>query len=243
MKGDQKMIDSSGATLTDWVPETRFGTWFQSHWMWTDYVLRPACDDLVRMIAGREPRYPTIMDAGCGAGHAFDRLASEFDPDEIIAIEIDPESVRLAEVKAFECGWRVSVKHGSVESTLLDDSSVDMIFCHQTIHHVVNQSRTVREFYRVLKPQGVLLMSESCQQFVDSFLVRTLFRHPARTPCTAQEFIELLRKGGFEVTDDMISYPDLFWARPSFGLLSALGRTGECAAQNIFNCIAIKEAV
>ena len=237
------MTNSSDVAPAGWVPETRFGTWFQSNWMWTDYVLRPACDDLTRMIAGRAPRYPAILDAGCAAGHAFGRLVSEFDPDEIIAIEIDPKSLCAAEVKALECDRHVTVMHGSVERTQLDDESVDMIFCHQTIHHVVNQPRTVREFYRVLKPQGVLLVSESCQQFIESFLIRTLFRHPIRTQRTAQGFIELLREGGFVVADDMISYPDPFWARPNFGLVSAFGRTGEHASQGIFNCVAVKETV
>jgi len=83
------MSESQATALDNWVPETRFGTWFQSHWMWTDYVLKPACDDLARLIAGDGLRYPRILDSGCGAGHAFSRLAKEFEPDEIIGIEAE----------------------------------------------------------------------------------------------------------------------------------------------------------
>ncbi len=238
------MSENQATTLDNWVPETRFGTWFQNHWMWTDYVLKPACDDLAHLIAGYGQRYPKILDGGCGAGHAFSRLAKEFDPDEIIGVEIDPDLVGAAEVRGIDCEKRVSVVHGSVEHMHLDDASIDMIFCHQTIHHVVNPHRTVSEFYRVLKPGGVMLVSESCQKFINSLMVRALFRHPVRVPQSAQGFLELLREGGFTVSEDMISYPNPFWAHADFGLLSKLGFANvRTTTKKLLNCIAIKDRV
>jgi SAM-dependent methyltransferase len=236
------MSESPATALINWVPETRFGTWFQSHWMWTDYVLKPACDDLVRLIAGDGRRYPKILDGGCGAGHAFARLAKEFDPEQIIGIEIDPDAVTAAELRGIDCERPVSVVHGSVEHISMDDASIDMIFCHQTIHHVVDPQRTVGEFFRILKPGGVLLVSESCQKFISSLMVRALFRHPVRVPHSAQDFLELLRNGGFAVSEDMISYPNPFWTYADFGLLAKLGIGNiQMTTKRLLNCIAIKE--
>ena len=61
----------------DWVPETRFGTWFQSSDIWTRYVLCEALDELQRLAADSLPEHPLIMDAGCGAGIAFPLINDE----------------------------------------------------------------------------------------------------------------------------------------------------------------------
>ena len=36
----------------------------------------------------------------------------------------------------------------------------------------------VRGFHRVLKPGGMLLLTESCRRYILSWLIRILFRHP-----------------------------------------------------------------
>ncbi len=42
----------------------------------------------------------------------------------------------------------------------VDDQSVDRIICFDTFHHVPNQEQILREFYRVLKPGGMVGFSE-----------------------------------------------------------------------------------
>ena len=77
----------------DWVPETRFGTWFQGTDIWTRYVLCEALDELKQLAADSLPEQPLILDAGCGAGVAFPLINERFAPSKIIAIDIAPEYV------------------------------------------------------------------------------------------------------------------------------------------------------
>ena len=65
-----------------------------------------------------------------------------------------------------------------------------MIFCHQLFHHISNQARVLEEFFRILMPGGVILISESCRSFINSFPVRLLFRHPMHVQKTAAEYVE-----------------------------------------------------
>jgi len=233
---------STTAEISDWVPETRFGTWFQSQWIWTDYVLGPALKELQLMLAERRGPFHRIVDAGCGIGHSFSMLADAFSPDEIFGIEIDLNSVEAARQKTTAVNCPVQVCHGSVEHIPLPDESVDMIFCHQTIHHVVDQVKAVREFSRILEPGGILLLSESCRSFIDRMIIRALFRHPNQKAQAADGFIWLLRQGGFNVADQDISYPQPFWADADFGLTRSIGLTNRISThKKILNCISIKK--
>ena len=102
-------------------------------------------------------------------------------------------------------------------------SSVDVVLCHQVLHHVPDQRAVLAELHRVLRPDGVLLVAESCRAFVRSLPVRLLFRHPPNVQHGAAGYLALLRESGFDFDREATSTPDPFWARPDFGLRERLG--------------------
>lgn len=202
----------------EWVPETRFGAWFQGSGIWTRYVVSEALEELRRLAGDSLPEAPLILDAGCGSGVAFLLIKEYLAPSRIIAIDIDPEFVAEAEVAATKVECPVEVLRGDVSNTGLADCSVDVIVCHQTLHHVSEQEETLGEFRRLLKPGGLLLLAESCQSFTASFLVRTLFRHPESNQRSADEYLAMVQDAGFEIELRRCSAPDPWWARLSVGL-------------------------
>ena len=48
---------------------------------------------------------------------------------------------------------------GTAEATGLDDESVDLVICTQVLEHTRSPSACVREFHRVLRPGGAMLIS------------------------------------------------------------------------------------
>ena len=50
---------------------------------------------------------------------------------------------------------------GPVDNIPLGDNSVDSIICTQVIGDVVNPDKVIKEFYRVVRPGGTVLLSES----------------------------------------------------------------------------------
>ena len=56
-----------------WTPDTRFGAWFQRSATWKQYVVEYALAEFERMFGDRPRQFATVLDAGCGAGQAFER--------------------------------------------------------------------------------------------------------------------------------------------------------------------------
>ena len=94
-----------------------------------------------------------------------------------------------------------------------------MIFCHQTFHHLIYQEEAITEYFRILKPGGVLLFAESTKRYIHSWAIRLLFRHPMKVQKTADEYLALIRSAGFTVSEEQISYPFLWWSREDFAIL------------------------
>ena len=207
----------------EWTPETRFGMWFQGTEIWTRYVVSAALEELRQLMPEPAPTNSVILDAGCGGGNAIPILERLFAPRQIIGIDIDAQLVALAETFASEVECDVELLRGDVRAMPLADKSVDVVLCHQTLHHVSGQSRALEEFRRVLKPDGILLLAESCRAFTESLLVSLLFRHPPNTQHDPDGFLDLIKAAGFDVRPDDRSNPDPWWGRPAMGLWQTLG--------------------
>lgn len=164
-----------------------------------------------------------VLDAGSGPGASLVLLDEIFHPEEIIAIEADPHEVERSTRTARRCRCRVAVRHGDAATTGLEDGSVDLVLCHQTLHHVTKQEETLAEFHRVLAPGGTLLLAESCRNFILSSSVQWLFRHPNHVQKTAAEYQELVRRAGFVFGQENVATSIPYWSRPDWGLMRKLG--------------------
>jgi ubiquinone/menaquinone biosynthesis C-methylase UbiE len=49
----------------------------------------------------------------------------------------------------------------------LDDNSIDLVTCFGALHHLPRIKPTIREIYRVLKPNGIALIREPCESMGD----------------------------------------------------------------------------
>jgi ubiquinone/menaquinone biosynthesis C-methylase UbiE len=211
-------IADSGKAPAAHVPETRFGTWFLSTETWAFHVLQRAVTDLERLIQDRKSSYPVIVDVGCGWGRSFKLLHERFAPRRLIGLDIDPAMLEASAAEAARHGIAVDLRQGSSAQLPLAARSVDMVFCHQTFHHLVDQESAMREFHRVLKPGGLMLFAESTKAYIDSWMIRLLFRHPMEVQKTAAEYLTLIRAAGFEIDPRAISYPYLWWSRADLGI-------------------------
>jgi ubiquinone/menaquinone biosynthesis C-methylase UbiE len=226
---------------TDWVKESRFGIWFLNSNVWKTHVLIRALDDLQRMLPESPKRFPCILDVGCGRGKSFRLLDERFDPERIYGIEIDESLLGDALKFAEDCRGQVQVILGNAEIMPYQSQCFDMVFCHQSFHHIVQSELAMGEFYRVLKPGGVLLFAESCKRFIDSLPIRLLFRHPMEIQKSADEYLALIRQIGFQVDPEAISKPYLWWSRPDFGVLERLGfKAPEVREETLLNVVAVK---
>lgn len=207
-----------------YVEETRFGLWFLRSRIWQHYVLRAAINDLCNLFSEALPVSPVLLDAGCGQGKSFPLLRQAFAPSRLIGIDADPQSLAQSAAEAACQGMEVELIGSDCASLKLPDASIDLLFCHQTFHHLVEQEQALAEFYRVLKPGGYLLFAESTEAYIDTWVIRWLFRHPMHVQKSAAQYLQMIRRQGFEFSAQNVSYPYLWWSRAKdFGLLEHLG--------------------
>jgi ubiquinone/menaquinone biosynthesis C-methylase UbiE len=202
-----------------YVEESRFGTWFLKTETWAKHVLERAINDLQRLVADPQASYPVIVDIGCGRGRSFRLLQQRFRPQRMIGIDIDPAMLEIAAATTIADGLSVTFKQAASWQTGLADASVDMVFCHQTFHHLVEQELALAEFLRILRPGGLLLFAESTRKYIHSWIIRLLFRHPMDVQRTAPEYVAMIRRAGFDIPATSISLPYLWWSRSDLGIL------------------------
>ncbi|WP_321939587.1 class I SAM-dependent methyltransferase [Paraburkholderia sp. J8-2] len=212
------------------VPETAFGIWFLRTHTWEHHVLRVAINDLKRLVDVPLPAAPEIVDVGCGQGKSFRLLAEAFRARRIVGIDYHEASLELAARAARTCQDTLKTHtafellHGDCANLPLPTASADIVFCHQTFHHLVEQERALAEFHRVLKPGGVLLFAESTEAYIRSWVIRLLFRHPMHVQKSANGYLEMIRAAGFRFSERNVSLPYLWWSRAAdFGLFERLG--------------------
>jgi ubiquinone/menaquinone biosynthesis C-methylase UbiE len=220
------MLSSTQFKLTDnsllaagHVPESRFGVWFLGTETWAIHVLTRAVNDLERLIPQRSESYGVIVDLGCGWGRSFQLLHQRFRPRRLIGIDADPAMLAASAAEARARNIAVEFRLESASQLSLASESADMVFCHQTFHHLIDQEGAIREVFRVLKPGGVLLMAESTRRYIHSWMIRLLFRHAMDVQRTADEYLAMVRDAGFRVEPSAISYPFLWWSRSDLGIL------------------------
>ncbi|MDD0995711.1 class I SAM-dependent methyltransferase [Pseudomonas sp. TNT2022 ID1044] len=206
-----------------YVEETRFGLWFLRSHTWQHHVLRVAINDLRSLFSDPLPSHSVLLDAGCGQGKSFRYLHQAFMPERLIGVDADPHSLKQSREEAVNQGMTVELIGNDCANLTVPDASIDLLFCHQTFHHLVEQEQALAEFYRVLKPGGYLLFAESTEAYIDTWVIRWLFRHPMHVQKSAAQYLEMIRHQGFQFSAQNVSYPYLWWSRAKdFGLFERL---------------------
>ena len=238
-------LDSAASDLRRariYVPESRFGVWFLGTETWAKHVLERALNDLEGLIENRRASYPIIVDVGCGYGRSFEMLHDRFRPIRIVGIDVDSKMLAISRQEAEKHRLVVDLKQASSSSLPIPAESVDMVFCHQTFHHLIDQHDALREFHRVLKPDGVLLFAESTRKYIHSWIIRMLFRHPMEVQRTAPEYLAMIRGAGFEIRPNSVSYPYLWWSRGDLALMERWFGVAPAAdrEETLINLVAIR---
>ncbi len=99
----------------------------------------------------------SLLDAGCGPGSITLDLAEVVSPGRVVGIDIEPLQIERA--KALAAERKVSHTQflvGDVYQLPFADASFDAVFAHATLYHVRDPLCVLREFHRVLKPDGLV---------------------------------------------------------------------------------------
>lgn len=98
----------------------------------------------------------SVLDAACGMGYGA-KMMEAAGADRIVGVDISAESIHHAE--SDYKGRRISYLTGDVHSLPFPAGSFDAVVSFETIEHIPDGSVWIRESARVLKSEGLFIVS------------------------------------------------------------------------------------
>lgn len=99
----------------------------------------------------------TVLDIGCGPGTITADIANRVAPGRVIGVDASAEVIAAAAQHAADQGLsNVEFAVGDAYALEFGDGTFDIVHAHQTLQHVADPVRVLREMARVTKPGGVV---------------------------------------------------------------------------------------
>lgn len=187
----------------------------------------------------------SVLDAGCGTGTYSLALAEHV--SRVASIDRSRGMIAIAEKKRRKSPRRAQLAFmlGTMMEMPFRDSSFDGIMANQTLHHLEDgqsegfdaHRKVLREFARILKPDGVIVVSTSSQEQIHSgfwfyHLIPQAARRLQKRFIPLPKLAELLAEFGFrhiaeQALGDVVLQGDAYFE--PHGPLRAAWRNGDSA--------------
>ena len=106
----------------------------------------------------------SLLDAGCGPGKFLEYIRSQGHDGPLTGL--DQSEAMVAEVAKLGC----DAVEGDVQALPFDDASFDRVVARHMLYHVPDITQALREFQRVLKPDGLLLVTTNSEHSMPNIL-------------------------------------------------------------------------
>lgn len=103
-----------------------------------------------------------LLDVGCGTGKFLEEMNTWNSWGELIGLDGSDEALKFTKKRKV-----ANVKKADLEKEIpLKDNSIDIITSLDVVEHIENDQHLVREFNRVLKPGGSLIITVPAHQWL-----------------------------------------------------------------------------
>ena len=122
-----------------------------------------------------------IADLCCGSGISIEFLKNK--AIEIVGVDAAKEMVKLSRIR-FSGDKRIKIIEAYAHNTGLKSNYFDYVLVRMSFHHIKNKAAVFDEIYRILKPNGYLIVMDRFKRFnwiityAYDFFRELIKRHP-----------------------------------------------------------------
>jgi len=106
-----------------------------------------------------------LLDIGCGTGILLERIAQAQPEAVLTGVDPSPEMLTLARARLQA---RAALHEGHSEQLPFPDATFQVVVSTSAFHYFHDHERAVREMHRVLRPGGLLVLTDWCGDFLSS---------------------------------------------------------------------------
>jgi ubiquinone/menaquinone biosynthesis C-methylase UbiE len=152
-----------------------------------------------------------VVEIGPGPGYLGLEWLKATSGTRLVGVEISPAMIELAKKNCadYGLGSRASYLEGNAASVPLEDNSADHVFSNGSLHEWEDPAAALNEIHRVLKPGGILFISDLKRDlnrllmafmrfFVPGKRVKQGFVTSVRAAYTQDELVELMHRSPFD---------------------------------------------
>jgi len=151
-----------------------------------------------------------VLDIACGEGYGSNLMSKN--AKFVHGVDIDPETIANAKIKYVKSN--MSFQIGSADNIPIPNASIDVVVSYETIEHHDKHNEMMLEIKRVLKPNGVLIISTPDKLFytdkrnyINEFHVKELYKNEFFDLVAARfSNIQILKQ--LFVNGNSVVYPD-----------------------------------
>jgi len=114
-----------------------------------------SCRNIADYLSGKD--YKTLLDIGSGTGYLINMLSARHEA-EYTGLDLSPNMVAEANKKNIPNAVFVE---GRSDKLPFADNTFDVVTCSQSFHHYPDTDSALGEAYRVLKPNGLYILSDT----------------------------------------------------------------------------------
>jgi ubiquinone/menaquinone biosynthesis C-methylase UbiE len=142
----------------------------------------------------------SVLEIGCGTGTLTIAAKCQAGPSgKVFGIDVIPGMIEISQRKATQANEDITFQLGSIDDIPFSENQFDIVMCSFMIFHMSERVRQkgIAEIYRVLKPQGRLLVldlalpTQPLPRTIAKLLLGGMLQHDLR------ELLPLMEASGF----------------------------------------------
>jgi ubiquinone/menaquinone biosynthesis C-methylase UbiE len=148
--------------------------------------------------AGSFNKNDIVLDVGCGTGKVVEHIAPLV--NKIIGMDISRDMI----AKAVPLNHNVIYMCNDIKKSLLTNSMFTKVTARHVFHHITKDAdNAMRECYRLLKKNGLVVLSEGVPPTEDAYAdyKKVMLAKETRIIFTPADLIELVSNAGFYIVD------------------------------------------